>query len=212
MRRSRFIAAAAIAGWLPLAIAAFAADDPHHPGGAGPAAEATQAPPAPRNGAAQAGMTGATGQQGMMGMMQNMMPMMMGMMSNMMPMMGGDPMGMGMIDHVEGRIAFLRAELKITDQQAPAWNAFADALRANAKKLGAARGMMMKMAAPRTAATTLTQRLDAQERWFAARLEGTRAIKAAFTKLYDGFSLDQKKSAEELLAPNMGVAMGMMGA
>jgi hypothetical protein len=29
--------------------------------------------------------------------------------------MGGQPSSMAMIDHVEGRIAFLRAELKITD-------------------------------------------------------------------------------------------------
>jgi hypothetical protein len=44
-----------------------------------------------------------------------------------MPMMGGPGrigmMGMmGMADHVEGRIAFLRAELKITEAQMPQWN------------------------------------------------------------------------------------------
>src|SRR3569623_1000224 len=33
-------------------------------------------------------------------------------------------------------IAFLRTELKITDAQSSAWNAFADALRSNAKSLG----------------------------------------------------------------------------
>ena len=32
---------------------------------------------------------------------------------------------MGMADHVEGRIAFLKVELKITDAQMPQWNAFA---------------------------------------------------------------------------------------
>lgn len=46
------------------------------------------------------------------------------------------------IDYSEGRIAFLRAELKITDAQAPAWNAFADASGANAKALGELRGSM----------------------------------------------------------------------
>jgi hypothetical protein len=37
----------------------------------------------------------------------------------------------------------LRAKLKITDAQIGAWNAFADALRANAKWLGEVRAAMM---------------------------------------------------------------------
>jgi hypothetical protein len=52
-----------------------------------------------------------------------------------MAMMGG-PGGMGMMwmaDHIDGRIAFLKAELKITEAQMSPWNAFADALRANAE-------------------------------------------------------------------------------
>jgi hypothetical protein len=44
---------------------------------------------------------------------------------------------------VEGRIAFLRTELKITDARSSAWNAFADALRTNAKSLGEVRASMM---------------------------------------------------------------------
>ena len=58
-------------------------------------------------------------------------------------MMGGGMGGMATIDRVEGRIAFLRAELKITDAQADAWNGFADALRTNAKKLAEVRVSMM---------------------------------------------------------------------
>ena len=45
----------------------------------------------------------------------------------MMGMMGrGGMMSMMMGDHIEGRIAFLKAELKITDVQMLQWNAFAD--------------------------------------------------------------------------------------
>jgi LTXXQ motif family protein len=132
---------------------------------------------------------------------------MMGMMS------GGDAPGMGMIDHVEGRIAFLRSELKITDAQAGAWDAFATALRANAQNLGAARAATMgQMGAGQPQVQTLAQRLDAQERWLTARLDGTRAIKTAFTKLHDVLSQDQKKTADELLAPHMGMGMAMMRA
>lgn len=40
-----------------------------------------------------------------------------------------------MAGHVEGRFAFLKTELKITDAQLPLWNAVADAMRANAKSM-----------------------------------------------------------------------------
>ena len=96
--------------------------DAHHP-----AQTVTPAQPAPPS-AAQ-------------GMMSGMRMMRMGMM-RMMGMMGPGS-GMSTIDHIEGRIAFLRAELKITDAQMSAWNAFADALRANARKLGEVPAAMM---------------------------------------------------------------------
>ena len=80
--------------------------------------------------------------QGMMGAMP-MMNTMSGMPMMHMGMMMGPGSGMSTIDHIEGRIAFLRAELKITDAQMSAWNAFADALRANARKLGEVPAAMM---------------------------------------------------------------------
>jgi gamma-glutamyl phosphate reductase len=107
---------------------------------------------------------------------------------------------MATIDRVEGRIAFLRTELKITDAQSGAWNTFADALRANAKNLGEVRSSMMA-----GAQQSLIDRLALQEKWLAARLEGTRAIKSALTNIVSTFSDDQKKTADELLAPHMGM-------
>ena len=146
------------------------------------------------------------GSHGMMGMMRE-MPMMN--MMRQMGMMGSS--GMAMIDRVEGRIAFLRAELRITDAQANAWNAFAEALRANARKLAEVRAGAM---AQRSGGQTLGQRLDAQEQWLTVRLEGTRALKAAFAPLWNALSDEQKKSADELLAPHLGMTMmaGMPGA
>jgi hypothetical protein len=117
--------------------------------------------------------------------------------------------GMATIDRVEGRIAFLRTELMITDAQATAWNDFAEALRTNAKKLGeVCASMMAQPSAGQQQAPTLADRLELQERWLLARLEGTRTIKVAFTNLYGALSDDQKKTANELVAPHMG--MGMM--
>ena len=148
------------------------------------------------------GMGGMGGMADMMRMMQSIR------------MLGPGMAGMGTIDRVEGRIAFIRAELKITDAQANAWNTFAGALRANAQKLGALRPAMMPQSGSSGPAQTLADRLDMQERWLAARLEGTRSIKAAFTSVFGTFSEDQKKTATELLGPHLGLAMmpGQMGA
>jgi hypothetical protein len=189
--------------------------DSHHP----PAA-ATPAPPSAQS-TAPSGQGGMGDQQGMMGgmpmmnmmheMMRDMPMMNMMRMMRQMGMMGPGTSGMATIDRVEGRIAFLRAELKITDAQASAWNAFADALRTNAQKLGQVRtSMMPQPATAQPQAPTLAQRLDLQEQWLLARLEGTRAIKSAFTNLYGTLSDEQKKTADELLAPHMGMT-GMMG-
>lgn len=86
------------------------------------------------------------------------------------------------IDRVEARIAFLRTELKITDAQASAWNAFADALRTNAKTLGMMRASMM-MPQQSVGSPDLVEKLSIQEKWLAARLEGTRAMKSALSNL-----------------------------
>jgi hypothetical protein len=112
--------------------------------------------------------------------------------------------GMATIDHIEGRIAFLRTELKITDQQADAWNALAETLRANARKLGELRATMIPQA-------SLVDRLAWQEKWLTARSENTRAIRIAYSDLAAKLSEDQKKSAEQLLAPHVGMMAMMSG-
>ena len=174
----------------------------HHPDGAKPGQSSPTPPSPPAMGQQQQGMMGGMNMMNMMGNMRDMMRMM-GMMERGMG-------GMATIDRVEGRIAFLRAELKITDAQANAWNAFADALRTNAQKLAAVRPAMMMPQPGSGAPQSLADRLDAQERWLVARLEGTRAIKAAFAPIYGVLSDDQKKTANELLAPHMGMGMMMM--
>ena len=166
-------------------------------------------PPKGEGGMGGSSKMGTMGGGGMMNNMGGKMPMMdmmqkMGMMRQPGGVAGpGGGMGMATIDRVEGRIAFLRTELKITDAQDAVWNAFADALRANAKSLGEVRSSMM------AAQPNLVERFALQERWLAARLEGTRTIKAALVNLVGVLSEDQKKAADELLAPHMGM-MAMM--
>jgi hypothetical protein len=150
------------------------------------------------------------GSMPMMNMMGSNMPMM-----AMMRTMGMSGPGMGgaaTIDRVEGRIAFLRTELKITDAQSGTWNAFADVLRANAKRLGDVRAAMMPQSgAGQQQAATLADRLEVQERWLSARLEGTRTIRTAFVNLSGVLSDEQKQTANDLLAPHMGMMAMMSG-
>jgi hypothetical protein len=119
-----------------------------------------------------------------------------------MPMMHGMGAMMGMAQHVEGRIAFLRTELKITDDQSAQWNAFADALRANARRMTEMHGMMGQGASP-----SAPERLDHMEKMMAGMLEAARSTKAALTPLYAVLSDEQKKTADTLLQG----PMGMMG-
>ena len=206
---------------VPASAQAPAGHDHSHAADSGKSTPATPAPaPAPgpsANAAPQggAGMMGGMGDMPMMSMMKDMREMMsnMSMMHSMdmmqrMGMMGPGMGGMATVDRIEGRIAFLRAELKITDPQASAWNGFADALRANARKLADARAAMTPKGD--ASAATVTARLELQERWLVAQLDGLRAMKSAFAKMNEALSDDQKKAADDLLAPHMGFGMGAM--
>ena len=196
--KSMTMAAFLLAATSTLTLAQSPADhEAHHPQQSAPPAAAQPAPPP-----TQQGMGPSQGMMGGSGMM-NMMS------GNMMQMMGSRQCGMGTIDRVEGRIAFLRTELKITDTQSAAWNAFADTLRNNAESLGEVRASMMSQAG--TAPQTLVDRLTLQEKWLAARLEGTRAMKSALINLVGTLSDDQKKTADQLLGPHMGMNAMMCG-
>ncbi len=216
MTLARTALALVLAAGFSVAAAAQDSHDAHHPAGDQPQAAATAAPSSDAADNAQSG--------GMMcgpGMMRGggmdaagMMPMMQ-MMANMMGPAGMSEMvmpGMDMADRVEGRIAFLKTELKITDAQAKPWDAFAQSLRDNAKKLGGMRSMMGRG----TGGATLAQRLDQQEQWYSARLDGIKSLKASFTPLYAALSDEQRKTADQLLPTNLGLMpmmampMGMM--
>ena len=144
----------------------------------------------------------------MAAMMQGMMPMM-----QMMSAMHGQG-GMGGMDpaeRIEGRIAFLKAELAITEAQGAAWNGFADALRGHAAGLKAGRmAGMTGMAGMDGAAPDLLARLDQTEKTLAANLEGVRNLRAALAPLLEALSDEQRATAADLLPGHMG--FGMMGA
>jgi hypothetical protein len=160
----------------------------HHP--AAPPGSTTAAPGPGMPGGS---MPGAGGMP-MMGMMRMMR--MMGENG-----MGGMPMMAAMAGHVEGRVAFLKTELKITEAQLPLWNALAEAIRANAKGMGDMSGGMMGA----SQATTLPDKLAMREKMMTAHLEALHRLKAAVEPLYAALSDEQKKTADELLMGPMGM-------
>lgn len=177
------------------------AEDAHHPETAGEAAPSVASP-------SPGGQPEMAGPGAMPEMMRDMMsggmmgPGMMSMMAMMASM--GEMMAP---EHIEGRIAFLRTELRITEQQQPLWDAFAEALRANARGMT---GMMMDaqgaMMPAQGAAVALPQRIEIRERMLGARLEGLRQLGAALQPLYAALDDAQKRTADTLLM------VGPMGA
>ncbi len=120
-------------------------------------------------------------------------------------MMGGGMFGFAdegqIIEFIDGRLAFVKAELKITDQQMPLWNAFAEAVRANAKTVNERRELMYSA---HWEQKSLPDRLDTQEKILSSRLDALRKASAALKPLYASLDDQQKKRADTLLVGPMG--------
>jgi uncharacterized small protein (DUF1192 family) len=132
--------------------------------------------------------------------MQPMMRMMQGMHERMAQGEMGGQMGMMRLDHIEGRIAVLKAELGITEAQQPQWNAFADALRAQAGKMQPMHAQMMQGGMPQT----WPDRLTFMEHMLSAGLDAVKAMEEPVRALYAVLSPEQQNKANELVGHRMG--------
>lgn len=148
---------------------------------------------------------------GPMGMMGGDCPMM-GMMGRGMMGRGAsddDEGGYGMMRHrprmgalADGRLAYLKSELEITDAQAAAWDAYAGAVEARVETMqGMHEGMMQTMQSG-----TAVERMDARIAGMEAMLASLKAMKPATEGLYAALSDEQKKLADELI----GIGCGAM--
>jgi hypothetical protein len=102
--------------------------------------------------------------------------------------------------HIDGQLAYLKTELKITAEQTPQWNVFADAFRADKEKTARlcksteneqTHAMMMSASLPESLEMTAVR--------LAARLESLRAMEVAVRPLYAILSPAQKKTADEIM-------------
>jgi hypothetical protein len=145
-------------------------------------------PPAPGT----AGMPQGAAPTGMAGGKMPMMEMMMGQMAKMQPALPAP------LDHVEGRIAYMRAELAVTDVQAPAWDRFAAALRTSRAHLDEARTALV---ASNDARTAMPARLEAYAHHLSMRFDSLRAALDSFKVLYPSLTAAQQVTADELAGP-----------
>ena len=123
-------------------------------------------------------------------------------------MMGAGDMGMmgpgmhGMMDFgpmMEGRLAYTKAELGITDSQTAAWDDYTKAVKARATTMQSVRTSMMEA----MQAGSAMARLDARITAMGSMLDSLKALKPATEALYNTLSDDQKKKADLLLGIGM---------
>lgn len=159
------------------------------------------------------------GHGGMMGGMGGMMGGMMGGGMSGMSHGGGADSGGGMhgmmkrmmcrmTEHVEGRLAYLKAELKLNDSQTPQWNLFADNYRAASQKTAQLCDAIDKDADGHAAHGGVLGHLSKMDHHMSAHLESVRAIKGAIEPLFASLSEEQKKTANQVMTGIMGLGMG----
>jgi len=119
---------------------------------------------------------------------------------------GGAMMGMGSCmtgEWVDGQLAFLRAELKLTDAQGKQWDDFAKAIRANADRMASlhqemlSTGMWSNLPAP--------DRMEKFQQMMTQHLAASKDIIGASKPLYASLSDDQKETFDILVPACMGM-------
>ena len=100
---------------------------------------------------------------------------------------GMDPSRMGAM--VEGRLAYLKAELNITKAQEPAWEEYHDAAINRVSIMQGMRQSMMESMHSGTAIERMETRINSME----AMLEAVKAVKPSVENLYANLS-DSKES------------------
>jgi hypothetical protein len=114
-------------------------------------------------------------------------------------------MGHGAMMHsvpmMEGRLAYIKADLAIADAQMAAWDAYANAVRARHAAMEGMRAEMMKAKESGSA----LQRLDARIKAMESKLDSLKVIKPVTEALFAVLSDEQKKKADQLIGGGCGM-------
>ena len=96
---------------------------------------------------------------------------------------------------VDGRIAFLKAQLKITPAQDGQWQKVDAAMRDNAKALDQTIATARQDRGDKNA----VERLEMREQFMKVRSDNNSRLLAAFKPLYSSLSPEQQKMADQLI-------------
>ncbi len=102
---------------------------------------------------------------------------------------------------VEGRLAYMKAELGITEAQSAAWEGYITAVKARMASMQGMHGSMMQAMQSGTA----IERMEAHAKHMGSMVDSLKALKPATKALYKVLSDDQKTKADMLLG--MGCCM-----
>jgi hypothetical protein len=101
-------------------------------------------------------------------------------------------------ERVEGQLAYIKTELRITAAQEPQWNVFANVFRANKEKQYRSCRLAQEQSRSMTSAS-LPESIKIKEDHLSEELEALRVLDAALQPLYATLSKEQKKTADEIL-------------
>ncbi|HEX6959519.1 MAG TPA: Spy/CpxP family protein refolding chaperone [Ferrovibrio sp.] len=107
---------------------------------------------------------------------------------------------------IEGRIAFLRTELKITPEQQPLFDKLADEMRAQAKAMQAHRAerkaRVQQNQGQQAQAATALEKMERRNAMLKEVSAASDRFLASFKPLYAALSPEQQKTADLLFARN----------
>jgi len=121
---------------------------------------------------------------------------------------GGHGMWKGMmhgmmhsVPMMEARLAYIKADLEITDAQTAAWDAYADAVRGRHSAMESMHAGMMKA----KESGNVVERMDARIKAMETMVDSLKTLKPATEALYAVLTDQQKKKADQLLGGRCGM-------
>ena len=111
-------------------------------------------------------------------------------------------------ERAEARLAYMKTALKITDAQAPQWNAFANVVRKHAQqtdqRMQERRARMEQAKGGERKQPTAIERLERRQQFLTVALSRSSEMLAVQKPLYAALSPEQKQVADEVFAPRGG--------
>lgn len=113
--------------------------------------------------------------------------------------------------YIEGRIAFLKTELKLTSAQQPLFDKLADEMRAGAKTMQERHAQRQQASATPPVQPSALEKLEHRQAMMKEMTAAQDRYLAAFRPFYQSLSPEQKKTADELFAKGAGGHEHRMG-